>query len=115
MIETTCRILEMPLKDDPEAETIIVKNEEIHENDVVRVASSVCGLVLVVIGLTHLLLPFLQLMGRGGKNNRHVGNERLREIAREKVEKYKVSTKKVKSAISRDIVKHVRDLNPPGR
>jgi hypothetical protein len=54
-------------------------------------------------------------MGRGGKNNRHVGNERLRDIARKKVEKYKHSTKKIKSAISRDIVKHVRDSDPSGR
>ena len=34
MIETLCRILEMPLKDDKEAENIVVKNEDIHENDV---------------------------------------------------------------------------------
>ena len=36
MIETISRILEMPLKDDQEAEPIVVKNEEIHSNDVVR-------------------------------------------------------------------------------
>ena len=34
MIETICRILEMPLKDDKDTETIVVKNEDIHENDV---------------------------------------------------------------------------------
>jgi hypothetical protein len=36
MIETICRVREMPLKDDEEASNIVVKNEEIHENDVVR-------------------------------------------------------------------------------
>ena len=33
MIEKAPRILEMPLKDDKEAENTVVKNEEIHEND----------------------------------------------------------------------------------
>ena len=54
-------------------------------------------------------------MGRGGKNNRHIGNEKLRDIARGQVEKYKGSTKKIKSAISRDLVKQVRSLEPPGK
>jgi hypothetical protein len=65
--------------------------------------------------LTRLPTLLSQLMGRGGKNNRHVGNEKLRDIAREKVEQYTVSTKKAKSAISRDIVKRIRDMDPPGR
>ena len=34
MILTVSRLLEMPLKDDKETENIVVKNEDIHENDV---------------------------------------------------------------------------------
>lgn len=89
MIETLCRILEMPLKGDSDSEKKVVKNEDVHDNDV--------------------------LMGRGGKNNRHVGNEKLRDLARGQVEQYKASTKKFKSAISRELVKQVRNADPPGR
>lgn len=89
MIKAIHRIIAMPLKDVSEAETKVVKNEEVHENDV--------------------------LMGRGGKNNRHVGNERLRIAARKHVGKYQASTKKIKSAISRDLVKQIRRMTPPGR
>ncbi|CAB9510725.1 expressed unknown protein [Seminavis robusta] len=53
------------------------------------------------------------LMGRGGKNNQHVGNERLRDMARAIRDKYKASSKKGKSNLSRDLVQQVRDL--PGR
>ena len=60
-------------------------------------------------------MHFRTFPSKGGKNNRHVGNEKLRDMARGEVEKYKVSTKKIKSAISRDIVKKVRNLDPPGR
>ena len=55
------------------------------------------------------------LLGRGGKNNKHVGNEQLRMFAREQVTNYRKSTKKEKSNISRELVKRVRRLNPPGR
>lgn len=55
------------------------------------------------------------LMGRGGKNNQHSGNEHLRQIARVESERYRLSTKKGKSAISRQLVKQMRDLNPPAR
>ena len=55
------------------------------------------------------------LLGRGGKNNQHVGNENLRGMARAVREKYRKSTKKVKSNMSRDLVQKVRNLDPPGR
>uniref|UniRef100_A0A7S3DZ12 DUF6824 domain-containing protein n=1 Tax=Entomoneis paludosa TaxID=265537 RepID=A0A7S3DZ12_9STRA len=52
---------------------------------------------------------------RGGKNNQHSGNEKLRMLARGESANYRVSTKKGKSAISRDIVQKMRDLKPPAR
>lgn len=55
------------------------------------------------------------LMGRGGKNNQHIGNEKLRALARLQSENYRVASKKGKSYISRQLVKEVRQLNPPGR
>lgn len=55
------------------------------------------------------------LLGRGGKNNQHVGNEQLRSIARSHRDSYRMSTKKGKSHISREIVAYVRRMNPPGR
>jgi hypothetical protein len=55
------------------------------------------------------------LMGRGGKNNQHVGNERLRGLARLQCASYRQASKKGKSVISRDLVRQVRMMNPPGR
>mmetsp|Transcript_39461 Transcript_39461/g.55575 ORF Transcript_39461/g.55575 Transcript_39461/m.55575 type:complete len:372 (+) Transcript_39461:99-1214(+) len=55
------------------------------------------------------------LMGRGGKNNQWVGNENLRVMAREQSENYRMSSKKGKSYISRELVRKVRQLDPPGR
>lgn len=55
------------------------------------------------------------LMGRGGKNNQHSGNEKLREIARDRVQAYCSASKKGKSEISRELVGVVRSLTPPGR
>mmetsp|Transcript_1579 Transcript_1579/g.2417 ORF Transcript_1579/g.2417 Transcript_1579/m.2417 type:complete len:322 (-) Transcript_1579:1424-2389(-) len=55
------------------------------------------------------------LMGRGGKNNQHIGNEKLRQLARGQSENYQEASKKGKSNISRDLVKQVRSMNPPGR
>ena len=55
------------------------------------------------------------LMGRGGKNNQHSGNEKLRELARGHCEEYQQSTKKGKSNISRILVQQVRELDPPAR
>mmetsp|Transcript_6421 Transcript_6421/g.6984 ORF Transcript_6421/g.6984 Transcript_6421/m.6984 type:complete len:314 (-) Transcript_6421:47-988(-) len=55
------------------------------------------------------------LMGRGGKNNQHVGNEKLRGFARLESENYRMASKKGKSFISRELVKKVRLMDPPGR
>jgi len=55
------------------------------------------------------------LMGRGGKNNQHAGNENLRDMARAMRDRYKASAKKGKSNMSRELVQNVRDLDPPGR
>jgi hypothetical protein len=55
------------------------------------------------------------LMGRGGKNNQHLGNEKLRKLARRQSEEYRMASKKGKSFISRQLVKQVRMMNPPGR
>ena len=55
------------------------------------------------------------LMGRGGKNNQHSGNEKLREMARLESDNYRKSSKKGKSQISRQLVHQVRSLVPPGR
>ena len=55
------------------------------------------------------------LLGRGGNNNKHIGNEQLRLFAMERVQKYILSTKKIKSIMVLDLVSMVRNLNPPGR
>ncbi len=55
------------------------------------------------------------LLGRGGNNNKHVGNAQLRSLARSRVAKYSRASKKDKSKISREMVSIVRELNPPGR
>jgi len=55
------------------------------------------------------------LFGRGGNNNKHVGNERLRRMARENISVYKSATKKEKSQISRTIVNRIHSLKPRGR
>ncbi|CAB9500001.1 expressed unknown protein [Seminavis robusta] len=55
------------------------------------------------------------LMGRGGKNNLHKGNGRLRKMARDLRQAYIKSSKKDKSQMSRDLVKRVQAMTPPGR
>lgn len=55
------------------------------------------------------------LFGRGGKNNKHVGNERLRQMARDSIFTYKAASKKGKSQISRSIVSAIHNLRPSGR
>ena len=55
------------------------------------------------------------LMGRGGKNNQWRGNEKLRAMARTQAENYRMSSKKGKSYISRELVRRARELDPPGR
>lgn len=55
------------------------------------------------------------LMGRGGKNNRHSGNEKLRQMAKTESDNYRESTKKGKSQISRQLVQQMLELDPPAR
>ncbi|CAB9523570.1 Nitrilase family, member 2 [Seminavis robusta] len=55
------------------------------------------------------------LMGRGGKNNQHVGNEKLRKLARKDAKEYCTSSKKGKSNIARGLVMKVRQMQPSGR
>lgn len=55
------------------------------------------------------------LLGRGGNNNKHVGNEKFRSLARAVAKQYSISTKKEKSEISRNLVNQVRQLSVPGR
>jgi hypothetical protein len=55
------------------------------------------------------------LLGRGGRNNQHSGNDILRQFGRLQGENYRVASKKGKSAISRLLVRQMRELNPPAR
>jgi hypothetical protein len=55
------------------------------------------------------------LMGRGGRNNQHSGNEKLRQFARAQKENYRHASKKEKSAISRLLVRQMHELDPPAR
>ncbi|CAB9512690.1 Nitrilase family, member 2 [Seminavis robusta] len=55
------------------------------------------------------------LMGRGGKNNLHIGNEKLRAMARAKVSVYANADKKDKSNMSLSLVAEVHALSPAGR
>jgi len=55
------------------------------------------------------------LLGRGGKNSRHPGNEQLRSFCSNAAIEYSRSCKHEKSQLSRDLVIRVRQLNPPGR
>ena len=55
------------------------------------------------------------LLGRGGRNNQHTGNDILRQFGRVQGENYRVASKKGKSAISRLLVRQMRELNPPAR
>jgi hypothetical protein len=55
------------------------------------------------------------LLGRGGRNNQHSGNEKLREIAKLECEEYRIASKKGKSNISRGLVDQMTALSPSGR
>lgn len=55
------------------------------------------------------------LLGRGGKNNQHSGNEQLRHMARELSDTYAAAPKRNKPAIAWLLVTKLRTLNPPGR
>jgi hypothetical protein len=55
------------------------------------------------------------LLGRGGRNNQHTGNDILRQFGRVQGDNYRLASKKGKSAISRLLVRQMRELNPPAR
>ena len=55
------------------------------------------------------------LLGRGGHNNKYIGNERLRQMVAEQVQCYAMATKLKKTKMVRAIVRHIRSLDPPGR
>lgn len=67
--------------------------------------------------LTGIVAPHQHdvLSGRGVTTNRHKGNENFRELVDENKAVYVTSTKRQKMSISRSIVNHVRNLDPPGR
>jgi hypothetical protein len=55
------------------------------------------------------------IYSRGGKNNSHIGNEKLREMARNVTEVYKSASKKEKTKMAWDLIQRVKALKPPGR
>lgn len=55
------------------------------------------------------------LLGRGGNNNQHKGNQQLRELARAYSYSYKMSSKTEKADMARELVHQMRLRNPPGR
>lgn len=56
------------------------------------------------------------LLGRGGFNNKHIGNEQLRQFALERVQTYsQCTTKKNKMNMIRELLMIIRNLDPPGR
>lgn len=55
------------------------------------------------------------LCGRGGGTNNHVGNERFRDLVAAQKLEYMRSSKREKPMVSRNIVRAVRNQNPPGR
>lgn len=55
------------------------------------------------------------LLGRGGKNNKHQGNEQLREMARKEVTKYCTCSKKEKSYMKIELANRIKAMTPPGR
>lgn len=55
------------------------------------------------------------LLGRGGNNNQHTGNQKLRELARVYSYNYQISSKKGKANLARELVKQIHILTPPGR
>jgi len=55
------------------------------------------------------------LMGRGGNNRKHSGNERLRMICHYGVQSYKVASKKEKYIVTTQILQLIRSLEPEGR
>lgn len=54
-------------------------------------------------------------MGRGGKNNNHIGNAKLRSLARRRIMQYSHSTKKGKATICISLAMEVFSMSPGGR
>lgn len=80
---------------------------EPHENDVLM------GRYVPRFAIRDQISPNHNL--RGGLNNKHSGNEKLRQLARQYGSKYKTLTKKEKSDLSRYLVRRMRELDPPAR
>jgi len=55
------------------------------------------------------------LLGREGENNQHIGNRRLSTIASWHVQKRRTASFKAQSVVSREIVRKIQNLDPPGR
>ena len=55
------------------------------------------------------------LLGRGGKNNQHIGNEKLRQFAREEAPSYAQASKSEKTRLSNGLVQKMKALTPPAR
>jgi hypothetical protein len=56
------------------------------------------------------------LLGRGGNNHSHCGNEQLRRMACARVDDYIAAAKKQKAVISREILHQIqKNMEPPGR
>ena len=55
------------------------------------------------------------LMGRGGKNNTHVGNKQLRKLAKDRAQEYLDCPRLDKQIIFSDLVATVKRMDPPGR
>ena len=55
------------------------------------------------------------LLGRGGNNNKHPGNEQLRLKAMNHVQEYMASSRTEKTHMVNELVTWVRNLKPPGR
>ena len=56
------------------------------------------------------------LLGRGGNNHSHCGNEQLRRMASARVDDYNAATKKQKALISKEILHQIqKTMDPPGR
>jgi len=55
------------------------------------------------------------LLGRGGRNNQHSGNEQLRRLAREMSHTYSAAPKRNKPSLAWLLVTKIRGLSPMGR
>ena len=55
------------------------------------------------------------LMGRGGTNNKHIGNQKFRKLAESKLIQYSTCSRKKKPTIYRGLVMEVFSMKPPGR